>query len=324
MTIAIACPEHCRQCHSCAVHSNKTMPPCGVSPNRLGIKHVNMGSLLVADRGPTSFAGTSPVYIQGAQGRPCPVVRPVDLVAPSPYADQRRHGGDLSTGMENVRHQALEVAMAGTGGSRRRRTSTFGNVRKLPSGRYQASYWHQGKRYTGPKTYDTKADADAWLATQRTAVLQGGWVDPEAGRERFGSFATTWLDHRPDLRPRSETVYRSLLKVHLLPTFGSTPIGKITPSMVSAWYVDLVARAPGTAPASYRLLRAIMNSAVRDEKLVRSPCRVTGGGVDRAPERKMLTTEQVQQLTEAMPHTSRVAVTLAAWGGLRRGEVLGL
>ena len=41
---------------------------------------------------------------------------------------------------------------------------TFGSTRKLPSGRYQASYWHDGEQFTGPKTFDTKADANTFLS----------------------------------------------------------------------------------------------------------------------------------------------------------------
>ena len=33
----------------------------------------------------------------------------------------------------------------------------FGNVRKLPSGRYQAAYWHEGRRHTAPMTFAAKA-----------------------------------------------------------------------------------------------------------------------------------------------------------------------
>jgi len=38
----------------------------------------------------------------------------------------------------------------------------------------------------------------------------------------------------------------------------------------------------------------------------------------------MLTTLQVEELAHGMPERFIVAVTLAAWGGLRRGEILGL
>ena len=155
-------------------------------------------------------------------------------------------------------------------------------------------------------------------------IRRGAWVDPIAGRVPFSELAEGWLASRPDLRPRSVIVYRSLLNRHLIPTFGHLPIADIAPSQVRTWNARLLAEKPGTAPGAYRLLRTIFNSAVHDELLVRSPCRVPKGGSDRAIERPMLTIAEVQEIEGAMPDRLRVAVALAAWGALRRGEVLAL
>jgi len=200
----------------------------------------------------------------------------------------------------------------------------FGSVRKRASGRWQATYWHQGILHTGPNTFTTKGDALAWLSGMEVDIRRGAWVDPHAGRVLFSEFANGWLASRPDLRPRSTIVYRSLLDRHLIPVFGHLPIADIAPSQVRTWHARLLAEKPGTAPSAYRLLRAIFNSAIHDELLVRSPCRVPKGGSDRAVERPMLTIAEVQEIEGAMPDRLRVAVTLAAWGALRRGEVLAL
>ena len=47
----------------------------------------------------------------------------------------------------------------------------FGNVRKLPSGRYQASYWHEGERVIAEGTFPTKDDALAFLANAETRCV---------------------------------------------------------------------------------------------------------------------------------------------------------
>ena len=45
---------------------------------------------------------------------------------------------------------------------------TFGAIRKLPSGRYQASFISpDGIRVNAPYPFTTKVDADGWLATVR-------------------------------------------------------------------------------------------------------------------------------------------------------------
>lgn len=190
------------------------------------------------------------------------------------------------------------------------------------AGSWQAAYrGPDGRERT--KTFRVKVDAQKWLATNGADLARGTWVDPKAGEVTFRAFAEDWLAHRPDLRPRSIILYRSLLRRHLLPTFGDIAIGRMTPSAVSRWHAALAARHPGSAASGYRLLRAIFATAVRDERLVRSPCRVEKGATDRAVERPLFTIAEVQALTDAMPINLRAAVVLAAWGGLRRGEVLG-
>jgi integrase len=84
------------------------------------------------------------------------------------------------------------------------------------------------------------------------------------------------------------------------------------------------ARTPGAATSAYRLLRAIFNTAVTDELVAHNPCRIRGAGADRSKERQIPTVAQVEALMQAMPAKLRAAVVLAAWGTLRRGEVLGL
>ena len=39
------------------------------------------------------------------------------------------------------------------------RARSFGSIRKLPSGKYQARYWHLGKQIAAEHTYASKTDA---------------------------------------------------------------------------------------------------------------------------------------------------------------------
>ncbi len=200
----------------------------------------------------------------------------------------------------------------------------FGSVRKRSSGRWQASYFHLGTRHQAPETFATKAEALGWLAGVEVDIHRGGWVDEKGGRRLFADVANTWLESRPDLAPRSVLVYKSLLKCHLIPAFGHLRIAEVSPSLIRTWHAHLLSDKPGAAPAAYRLLRAIFNSAVHDELLIKSPCRVPKAGADRAVEREVPTMAEVQALAAKMPENLRVAIILAAWGGMRRGEILAL
>ena len=55
------------------------------------------------------------------------------------------------------------------------RRRTFGNVRKLPSGRYQARYRDpSGYRHRAPLTFATIADANRWLTFVRVVARWAG------------------------------------------------------------------------------------------------------------------------------------------------------
>ena len=83
---------------------------------------------------------------------------------------------------------------------------------------------------------------------------------------------------------------------------------------------------PGRPQASqaYRLLHAIFESAVRDGLVQVNPCQITGASQSRAPERVPATICELQAINKAMPERYRAAVLIAAWGGLRAGEIFAL
>lgn len=81
--------------------------------------------------------------------------------------------------------------------------------------------------------------------------------------------------------------------------------------MVRTWNAQLAKTKPGAAVSAYRLLRAILNTAVDDDVIPRNPCRVKGTGSDRAPERVPPTLDEVRTLASAMPDKLRLAVVLA-------------
>ncbi len=200
----------------------------------------------------------------------------------------------------------------------------FGSVRRLPSGLHQASYWHDGRRHIAPRTFAQRADANAYLDATSAAIRRGDWIDPELGRISFARYAELWLAQRTDIRARTREQYGWLIENKLKPAFGQQELAKVTPVHVRSWYADLATRTPGAARSAYRLLKAIFNTAILDDLIVKNPCRVKGGGTDRVTERHVPNVDQVAALTQSMPEQYRSAVILAAWGTLRRGEVLGL
>jgi len=201
---------------------------------------------------------------------------------------------------------------------------TFGNARQLHSGRWQASYWHEGERFVAPRTFASKGDANAWLAGNEADIGRGGWVDPQAGKVKLARYADEWLNRRPELSPRTVELYRYLLDHHILPALGAYALGSLSASAIRGWNAALAEDHPVTAAKCYRLLATIAKTAVADGLIVKSPCAVKGAGVERSPERPLATVAEVAALTDAMPERLRLLVLLATWCQLRRGELFGL
>jgi len=207
--------------------------------------------------------------------------------------------------------------------SKRRR---FGKIRKLPSGRYQASFiGPSGIRQTAPQTFRTKTDADRWLSTVDADLSRGTWLDEDLGREPFGAYATAWLRDHPKMGPRYRETCERNLRLHLAP-LRDVPLRAITPAVVREWYAVALRGTGGrtSIAQSYRFLRAVLNTALRDGAITKNPCQIPGAGSDRAKERPIATPAQVAALIEVITPRYRAVVLLAAWCGLRRGEVLGL
>jgi integrase len=78
------------------------------------------------------------------------------------------------------------------------------------------------------------------------------------------------------------------------------------------------------AATAYRVLRAICNAAIRDGLITANPCTIEGAGQVKSAERTPATVDQVAAIADAMPDDLAAAVHLAAWSGLRFGELFAL
>ena len=218
--------------------------------------------------------------------------------------------------------------------ARRRQRRSWGAVRKLPSGSYQASYTGpDGLRHTAPHTFAQKTLADAWLTQERTRIATERWAPPTGRAERsmlFGAYAERVVRSRTTrtgdaLKPSTIANYMEIIRVPLS-SLSAKPVAAITSHDVESWYHAMITRGVKTrASRAYRLLSMVMEQAVEDRLIRENPCKVRGatsartGRAQRVPSR-----DEVNALAAAMPERLSLAVLLAAYGGLRRGEVLGL
>lgn len=235
----------------------------------------------------------------------------------------------------------------------------FGQITKLPSGRYRARYTGpDGQLHNGPTTYDSREDAEAWLTDERRLISAGTWMSPADRRNAtqvaraaavaarmptFTAYAATWITERRvkgrPLAPRTRDHYAQLLEDYLTPAFGALGLDQITPSMVNVWhdsFQPIRKRSHGkkttgaTAKAhTYSLGRAVMNTAVAAHgPLVGkvNPFAVRGGG--SAPRKRrdehVATSAQYNIILSTIRDEWRALIVLATWCGLRYSELVAL
>lgn len=206
-------------------------------------------------------------------------------------------------------------------GTRRR----FGNVRKLPSKRWQASYLGPDeKRHNAPTTFQTKGDAETWLNMQDAAITEHRWKPeppPQTRPKTFAAYSKTWLAGR-ELKPRTRAEYDRLITGHLTETFGDLELKHITRDTVNGWWAAQDPSKDTTRAHAYALLKTILASAIDDEYLTENPCRIRGGGTARSQTRiRPATLAELDTIADHMPEKYRLAVHLSAWCALRFGEL---
>ncbi len=211
--------------------------------------------------------------------------------------------------------------------ARRARRHDGGSIRQLPSGRWQVRVRDQAtNRLVSVGTFAAKSDANAALRHAGADQDRGTWVPPERGKVAVAEYGRQWLEGNARIRsPRTVERYAGLLEHHIIPHLGAIPIAKLTPSTIRTWHTELAAtKSQDTAAKAYRVLRAMMNTAVADELIVRSPCKLDGAGREQAAERPIASVAEVDALADAVDERWRLLVLLAAWTGLRFGELAAL
>ena len=192
--------------------------------------------------------------------------------------------------------------------------------------RYDVRYRSNGRQMT--KTFRTRSDAVEFRKKLDGEEAAGLVTNRRGGERLFGDYADAWVKHRlvkgRPLTPATRQGYNGLLRRHLKPAFGHTKLRQITPERVRTWHGELRQIAPDQAAKAYRLLRAILNTAVADEMLGRNPCTIRGGGSEHARERPLFETSTVLALADTIVPRLRCLVLLGGFVGLRTGELLGL
>jgi integrase len=213
---------------------------------------------------------------------------------------------------------------------------SFGSIRALKSGRFQARYSDPYGRDTSAGTFSTRAQAEKRLSDIRYAIDTGTWDERKAVEEGALDPRTVTLSQLAEhyrathltskgkpVSAFTESENRRYVE-KVLAELKDKPIRMITSAQIEKWYAPEYRRVPNQTAKVYKHLKTLMQYAVKRKLITSSPCDIDGAGIHAPAVKGMPTLEQVQIIIEHAQAPFGVLVAIAAWGGLRRGEVLAL
>jgi integrase len=203
-------------------------------------------------------------------------------------------------------------------------------TRTLSTGQtaYLVRYRGQDGRERG-KQFRRRRDAERYASLVEVDLARGDWIDPRLGRITVEEWFERWWPTSTGLRPTTRARDEASFRNHVLPTFGSTPMGRLDRTRLREWVRQLSdADGAGLAPASVaktvQVFNKVVRAAVEDRVVATNP-------VERLPlpkipreEMRFLTVDELSRLASAIDPRYSPLVLLGGYGGLRIGEMLAL
>jgi len=174
------------------------------------------------------------------------------------------------------------------------------------------------------KSFTTRQAAKDHLTNVQSDKLRGVY-SARRGAPPLTAVADHWLDASPHLSPVTARTYRRDLDAYILPTFGKIRADKIDARTIQKWIsTELKRLKPITVHRHFRTLRTLMGFARRMGYIAVNPCDDVNPPKVGRTDVRILTVDQVNAIADAIGARYRALVLVAAWAGLRWGEVVGL
>jgi len=171
----------------------------------------------------------------------------------------------------------------------------------------------------------TRQDAQKELTRLLAASDTGTLPDPS--NATLAEYVEGWLASAHEQSPKTLERYRELAKGQIVPHLGAHKLQRLKPEHVQQWHGVLVGLglAPRTVGHAHRLLRLVLQCAVKNGTLTRNVATVHRPPKVEDAEIEILSAEQIGDVRAKLEgHTLLPIVELALATGMRRGELLGL
>ena len=215
-------------------------------------------------------------------------------------------------------------------------------------GKWYVFIHYQGRRKA--KCIGTRAAAEEVKRTLEARLALGdlGFLQTETP-ETFAKYAEVWEKQYVDIKPSTAARYKGLLKLHILPFFGSKPLDTITRDDVKRFFSELALKqvqpkskkperidperktlAANSLQNALICLRVIFQSAVEDGLIAQNPASKVGRFLPKDSERfeaVFLSRKELEgflgSIKALSPEYHPLFLTFARTG-LRLGEALAL
>lgn len=187
--------------------------------------------------------------------------------------------------------------------------------------------YRDGKRLRKQFYGGTRREVAEKLAQARRDLDLG--IAPPSDRQTFGQYLEIWLAEavRPTVRPKTFLSYATIVRLHVVPELGRTPMSRLTPQQIQR----LVNRklesglSPRTVGMVFEVIRNALNRAVRWGLVGRNAAAAASPPRYIRREMAALDPQQARRLlAAARGHRLEALFAVALALGLRQGEALGL
>ncbi len=188
-------------------------------------------------------------------------------------------------------------------------------------------YDHEGKIKRITKYFETRKEAQDWLAKVAHEKNIGAFVEPD--KITLGYWLDRWLNDykKTRLRPTTWETYETMARVHIKPAIGHIPLQKLQAADLQRLYNQKLKeeKSSATVHKIAQVINAALRQALKEQLVYRNVNDATELPPLKYKEIQPLTADQVQKFLEAAEQDRLYAAYLLELGtGLRRGELLAL
>lgn len=200
------------------------------------------------------------------------------------------------------------------------------SIRKMKNGKFQATVYvgrdSEGKQLRKYITADTERECKAKARKMETELDEGTFVNIE--NKTVGKYLDEWLELRKnEIAQSTYMLYKIYINKHYKPSFGNVKMGKLNELHIQKFKNDKLKEVVAN---TVRKLMFVLKRALQDGMKNKNPMRDIEIPQKEKTRFRLITDQEFDVLYEEAKKKifDECVILLAAWGGLRRGEIFAL